>query len=317
MKQLSLVFIGTSEYAVPALKALVDSKDYCPQIVISQPDRPKGRKLQFAASPISELAQLSGLKLLKPETINCEEVHRAVQELKPDLIVTASYGGMIGRAIRKVAKLGAVNLHPSLLPKYRGASPIQSALMNGETATGITIFGLNAKMDAGKIHKQMRVGIDPNDNYSTLQERLAELSAQLLLDYLADLQAHAIQPLAQVDQDATYTAKIEKEDQLICWNQDATRIRNKIRALTFSPGAYQYFRDLQIKIISTSVLDEPANGVPGTIADIIKNIGFTINTKDQQLLIQELQPAGKKVMTAWAYHIGARVNIGEPFERLL
>ena len=317
MKQLSIVFIGTSEYAVPALKALVDSKVYCPQMVISQPDRPKGRKLQSSASPVSELAQLSGLNLSKPETINCEEVYRALQELNPDLIVTASYGGMIGRSIRRMAKLGAVNLHPSLLPKYRGASPIQSALMNGETSTGITIFGLNAKMDAGKIHKQIRVEIDPNDNYTSLQDRLAQLSAELLMDYLAYLQSDKIQPFAQDEQDATYTAKIEKDDQLICWNNDAVKIRNMIRSLTFNPGAYQYFRDLQIKIIATSIQEEPANGTPGTIANIIKNIGFTINTRDQQLLIQELQPAGKKVMTAWAYHIGARVNIGEPFGRLL
>lgn len=305
-----IVFISSSEYGCPALVSLAKDPLYKPVLVISQPDRPAGRKLKLSPSPISLLAEELGLPMLKPERISEPAFVAELATYSPELLITASYGEILGKSVRNLAPLGAINLHPSLLPRHRGATPIQSALRAGDELTGITIFRLSARMDAGPILRQDTVPILPGENYSSLHDRLAVLSADYLIDFLKDLSSGKINPQEQDDSLASYTHKIEKQDQLINWQDSAYNILCHIRSLSFSPGAYQYLDDLQIKFLAAELSPEPSSGAPGTIAQMIRNIGFTVNTGDQQVLIRQVQPAGKKIMDSWAFSLGSRISTG-------
>lgn len=311
MAKLRIVFVGTSEYGIPSLKLLAEHPDFRPVLVISQPDRPFGRKLQLKASPIAELAESLGLTVRKPERVSDPAFTQELATFEPDLIITASYGEIIGKTARNMPRLGAINLHPSLLPLYRGASPIQSALQDGCTQTGISIFRLGPKMDAGPLHLQVIHEILPEDNFSSLHARLAEATALLLPDYLSALQEGRITETEQDESRASYCHKIEKQQQLLDWNNPAWVLHNHIRSISYSPGAFQYFRDQALKILASKVLDEDSTGAPGTVAQILKNQGFTVNTGDKQLLILELQAAGKKQMSSWAFCLGSRIEVGD------
>ncbi len=311
MPELRIVFIGTSEYGIPSLKLLAEHPDYRPVLVISQPDRPFGRKLQLKASPLAELAESLGLEIRKPERVSDPAFVQELASFEPDLIITASYGEIIGKTARNMPRLGAINLHPSLLPLYRGASPIQSALQDGCTQTGISIFRLGPKMDAGPLHLQVSHEILPEDNFTSLHARLAEATARLLPDYLLALQEGRIIEAEQDEAHASYCHKIEKQQQLLDWNNPAPVLHNHIRSISYSPGAFQYFRGSALKILGSRVLDADSTGAPGTIAQILKNQGFTVNTGDKQLLITELQASGKKQMSSWAFCLGSRLEVGD------
>lgn len=310
MRIKNIVFVGTSEFGSPSLRKLASRKDYQIQLVISQPDRPQGRKLILSPSPISALAKELGLPLACPENISDPLFVQELQALQPDLIITASYGGMLGKGIRKAAALGAINLHPSLLPRYRGASPLQEALRNGDDFTGISIFRLSARMDAGPIYSQKAFTIGENENYGELHDRLALEASTMLLELLEQLGSAELCPSPQDDAQASYCHKIEKQDMLINWQDSAQSIANLMRSLAPAPGAFQYLDEQLLKFIRAKALDEPSAGAPGSIQQLIKNTGFTINTGDYQLLIELVQPAGKKIMTSWAFALGSRIIPG-------
>lgn len=305
-----IIFVGTSGFGIPSLRKLAACKDYEIPLVISQPDRPQGRKLVLSPSPVSALAIELGLPLERPEIISTPEFAAQLKALQADIIITASYGGMLGKAIRHAAPLGAINLHPSLLPRHRGASPIQEALRQGDSFTGITIFQLTAKMDAGPILIQKRFNIAEAENYGELHDRLAIEASELLLDLLAKMQEEDITPQPQNDAEASYCHKIEKQDMLINWQHSAASIAFQIRSLAPSPGAFQYLDGQTLKFINAEATDEASSGSPGTVQQVLKNIGFTINTGDNQLLIKLVQPAGKKIMSSWAFTLGSRIETG-------
>lgn len=311
MARLRIVFVGTSDYGSPSLKLLAEHPEYRPVLVISQPDRPFGRNLRLKASPIAELAQSLGIPLLKPERFSDPAFVQELATYEPDLIITASYGEIIGKTARNLPRMGAINLHPSLLPLYRGASPIQSALQDGCTETGISIFRLGPKMDAGPLHLQVSREILPEDNFTSLHARLAEDTALLLPGYLQALQEGRITETEQDEAHASYCHKIEKQQQLLDWNNPARVLHNHIRSISYSPGAFQYFRGSALKILASQVLAEDSTGLPGTVSQILKNQGFTVNTGDQQLLMLELQAAGKKQMSSWAFCLGSRIQVGD------
>ncbi len=306
----SFVFIGSSIYGIPALDLLI-KQGFAPKLVISQPDKPAGRKQLFCPTPVSEYARKAGLKLLTPEKINVPEVVNYITELNPDIIITASYGGYIGKQIRRLATRRVINLHPSLLPKYRGASPIQSVLLNGEASTGTSIYRLISELDAGPIIAQRSLDILPEDNYSSLQSRLAQQAAEMLMDLM---KTDSSTPFAETPQDhkmASLCPKIDSSTCMINWQVPASAVLNKIRAFSYIPGAWVYFRRAKLKIMEAQVTDHPVEGEHGCIARIIKNIGFTVNCLDKQLLITSVQAEGKKIMTAGAYVNGARLSTGE------
>lgn len=306
MRKARIVFCGTSEFAIPALRAL--SYESHPLLVISQPQKPQGRKLIPQPSELARCAMELDLKVFTPGDINSEESLETVQAFAPELIVTASYGALLKKRLRSLAPL-CLNLHPSLLPLLRGATPIQSALLQGFETTGLTIFQMSARMDAGPILVQETVHIATNDNYSRLHHRLANLGAEALIRLLRDPSAHPARP--QEESQATYCHKFEREHLRLDWNSPAAALRDQIRAFALEPGAWTLRSDKPLKIMASELCEGPLNGPPGSIAALVKNTGFAVNCADQTLLITQVQPAGKKIMDAWAFQLGARMKPGE------
>jgi len=308
----SFAYIGSSEFAAIILEGIM-ARRYVPKLVITQADKAQGRKLLLAPTPVGNLAEQRSLPVIKPDDINSDEVYELLQTLDLQILITASYGGMIGRRLRKMCPYAAVNLHPSLLPRYRGASPIQSALLNGDKISGTSLFRLSARLDAGAVLVKRETPILPGENYSALHDRLAHISTELLVQYLTAPDSECYHPQKQDDSNASYAAKIEKPDTWIDWNLPATQIKNKIRALSYSPGAQSSYKNQTIKIMEAEALDLPASGIAGSFASLYKDIGFTVNTGAGQLLIKQMQSSGKKLLSAWSWQLGARLCPSDRF----
>lgn len=282
-------------------------------LVISQPDKASGRDLHLRPCPVAEYAKNQGLDLFQPDDINSVESVAKIQEFEPELLITSSYGGLLKRGLRRVPRCGAINLHPSLLPLYRGATPIQSALLNGDQITGVSIFRLNARMDAGPILCQQESPIAAEDDFGSLHHRLALLSAKLLQELLPSLQKGSAVSQAQDESAATYTRKLDKQDLILDWDKPASEVLNRIRAFSPQPGSRASLRGISIRILAAQSTDEPALGLPGSVADKVKNTGILVNCRDRCLLLTKMQTSGKRVMDAWAWQLGARIASGDSF----
>ncbi|MBW6513973.1 MAG: methionyl-tRNA formyltransferase [Candidatus Syntrophosphaera sp.] len=305
------IFAGSSAFGIPALRGLLEIGQ--PQLVVSQPDKAAGRHLRPQPCPLAEFAASQGLELFQPEDINSPESLDRIRKLDPELIVTASYGGLLKRELRKMPALGAINLHPSLLPLYRGATPIQSSLLNGDAKTGMTIFKLAARLDAGPILAQQEIPIARDDNFSSLHDKLAILGAEMLLDLIGAMRRGVIEPWEQNESLATHTSKLQKNDLQLDWDQPAVQVLNHVRAFSLVPGAFSWLRGSPLKILKALPTEETAQNTPGTIAGIVRNTGFKVNCRDLQLLVLQVQPAGKKAMDAWAFQLGARLDEADGF----
>jgi len=302
------LFIGSSEYGLPALNKLIQN-GYKPSLIISQPAKPAGRNRHIIPTPISEFADKQNLPLWTPENINSEEAIAKIAKYEAEIIITAAYGGYFKKNIRCLYPLGTVNLHPSLLPKYRGASPIQSAILNGEKETGTTLYKVTAKMDAGPILLQKKLPILDNETYSELNERLKQQAADLLWDFWKMLlKKQELMPTFQDESQASYCSKIDNNTCRINWQKTAKEIHNQIRAFSLTPGAWTYFRSKKLKILASEKTKENTEGEPGLICGWDKKRGFFVNCLDFKLLITKVQPAGKKVMEAVAFINGARLR---------
>ncbi|NLN85320.1 MAG: methionyl-tRNA formyltransferase [Candidatus Cloacimonetes bacterium] len=307
-----VVFAGSSSFGLPILKML-EKKAFL-KLVISQPDRPAGRSLKLTPCPIAEYANQQGMELFQPEDINQSQSIEKIRAMEPDLLVTASYGGMIRRELRRLPKREAINLHPSLLPRHRGATPIQSSLLCGENLTGTTIFRLTARLDAGPILAQKELPILDSDSHGSLHDKLALLSADLLEEILPLLETGSLAEHTQNDAEATYSAKLGREDLILDWNKPASEIRNRIRAFSPQPGALAFWKGKGIQILAADLHPQKAQGKPGTFAGTIKNQGVLVNCQDNCLLLRQLRPAGKKQMDAWVWQLGARLVDGDGFD---
>lgn len=308
-----LIFAGSSTFGLPSLQ-LLERQDV-PLLVISPPDKAAGRNLRLQPCPVADYARRVGLDLFQPPDVNAPDSLSRIREFAPDLLITASYGGMIRRELRNLPRCGAVNLHPSLLPKYRGATPIQSALLNGDTITGVSIFRLNARMDAGPILMQHQALIIKTDDFGSLHNRLANLSALMLQNLMPQLESGSCEAIAQDDSAASYTRKLSKEDLQLDWYKPANQVLNRIRAFSPQPGAQAWLREKPLKILAAQLVTEPASGYPGTVAALIRNTGVEVNCGVQCLLLTRVQAAGKKEMDAWPWQLGARLSIGESLSR--
>jgi methionyl-tRNA formyltransferase len=310
---MKIVFAGSSEFAIPALESIISSDKHSLALVISQPPRPKGRKKQLQDTPLAACAAGHSIKLFCPEDVNSPASIKRILSHKADILITASYGAFLGRSLRRGFPIKAINLHPSLLPKHRGSSPIRAALLAGESLTGNSIFRLAAKMDAGDILMQEKLEILPNENHSDLHDRLADLAARMLICYLDD--PDHFKPTPQDHAQATFTKMITKDDLILDFTKSAKTLQDQIRAYSLEPGAFALFRSQPLKILEAELAQSTTDHVPGEISEIIKNRGFTVSTSDGALLIRRVQPAGKKIMDAWAYHLGARLEVGQRFAR--
>lgn len=305
--------MGTPEFGVPCLDLMVKS-GYKPVLCISQPDRPKGRKKLLQPTPIKIKAEELGIKVAQPEDVNDPIFLEELERLNPDVIVTVAYGGYLKKKIRKLPKYGCLNLHPSLLPLYRGSAPINFTLFNNDTKTGVTIFKIVAKMDAGPILLQSETEILPEDNFTSLSEKLSIQGAKATIKALQLLELGEVKYLEQDHNLATFSNKIFKEDMFIDWSKPASEIRNLIRGLAEYPAATAAFRGKRIKIIEVELKEKNSNSPFGTILEVIKNMGILVAGNENDILIKKVQPAGKKIMSAHAFNLGARINIGETFE---
>jgi len=240
MTALRIIFLGTAELSCASLQALAGNPQFQIAAVVTQPDRPKGRDLKPQPSPVKSLALRLGLPVLQPERARDEKFIAGLRALQPDLIIVVAYGQILPPAILDLPRHGCLNIHPSLLPKYRGAAPIQWAIANGDTETGVTIMKMDAGLDTGPIVSQRRTPIRPEDDSATLHDRLAQLGAELLVQTIPDYVAGKIQPVPQPAAGASRAAKIKKEDGRIDWNQPAQTIWNRLRAFTPWPGAFTF-----------------------------------------------------------------------------
>jgi len=307
-----IIFMGTPEFAVPSFKLLCETC-YKPILCITQPDKEKGRNRKLLPPVIKTEAINAGIPVLQPEDINSSEILDKLIEYNPDLIVTVAYGLLLKRKIRKLPKYGCINLHPSLLPLYRGSTPINSALFNNDEITGNTVFKINARMDAGAIITQSEMKISENDNFTTLSFKLSQNGANELLKSIKLLESNKSILHEQDDKMATYSEKLSKQNTFINWNRPALEIKSKVRGLAEVPGVVASFREKRIKIIEVEVLEEESSKEPGSIVDIIKNQGIIVATADKLLLIKKLQPEGKQIMNSYIFNIGARIALKERF----
>ncbi|MGH2399985.1 MAG: methionyl-tRNA formyltransferase [bacterium] len=305
--RLRAVFLGTPAFAVPSLRALLTVSEVI--AVVTQSDKPKGRGRRTEPPPIAVFARERGLRVLQPARLRSGDVVATLRDLAPDVIVTVAYGKIIPKDILDLPPRGAVNVHPSLLPKYRGASPIQAVLRDGGRETGVTIMYQSMELDAGDIILQRRVPIDPSDTAHTLEEKLAQAGAEALVEALGLIREGRAPRRPQDPSQATYVGKLGKEDGRIDWSQPAARLADFIRAMDPWPSAYTRHRTEMLKIWKADVVT--GAGAPGTVVEVRRGQGFVVGTGKGGLLILEVQPEGRRRMSADEYTRGARLQIGE------
>ncbi len=298
-----IVFMGTPEFAVPSLAALLTS-EHSVVGVVTQPDRPKGRGHELAASPIKQLAVQHKIPILQPLKMKDPAFLDALSAWKPDLIAVTAFGRILPKVILDLPPRGCVNVHASLLPKYRGAGPIQWALIRGERETGITTMLMDEGMDTGAILLQERAAITPDDTSGTLSSKLADIGGRLLIDTLARIQNGTVTPQPQGQSQATMAPLLKKEDGLLDWTLPALDLANRVRGLSPWPGAYTYLGEDRWVVWKASVLDRLVVRVlPGTIVDATKE-GLVVATGDGVLRIMEFQPANSRRMSVAQYLTG-------------
>ena len=307
--------MGTAELSGASLEKLFGDKRYSVLAVVTQPDKPKGRDLKLTPSPLKVLAEKLNLPILQPLKARDEKFISELRELKPDLIVVVAYGQILPQTILDLPPFGCLNVHTSLLPKYRGAAPIQWAIADGEPETGVTIMKMDAGLDTGAILSTHRTPILPTDDSQILHDRLAQLGAELLIETISTFVAGRISPQAQPAEGSTYAAKIKKEDGRIDWNLSAQKIWNRLRAFTPWPSAFTFLKtELKrqlLKIWKVEVVGK--SGIAGTILSADKT-GIVVGCGENALRILELQREGGKRLTAEQFLAGFPLKVGDRFE---
>ena len=303
-----IVFMGTPEFAVPSLEALLKSDD---QVVglVTQPDRPSGRGQQVSPSPVKVIAQREHLPLLQPTKMRDPAFLAELSGWRPDVIAVAAFGRILPPAILSLPACGCINVHGSLLPKYRGAGPIQWALINGETETGITTILMDEGMDTGAMLLQGTIPIEPDDTAGSLSPRLADLGGRLLVQTLAQLKAGTLTPHPQDHSRATLAPLLKKEDGVLNWTMAAVPIANRIRGLSPWPGAYTFLKDDRWRICRATAKDQTTTLAPGQITTLTKD-AICVATGHGVLAIHELQPANGRRMPAAQYLAGHSLQAG-------
>lgn len=301
--------MGTPEFAVPSLEALLGSGDQVVGVVC-QPDRPKGRGHQLVSPPVKLVAERAGIPLLQPLKIRTAEFLQALSSWQPDVIAVAAYGRILHAPILQLPPMGCVNVHGSLLPKYRGAAPVQWAVINGESETGITTMLMDEGMDTGLMLLQAKLEILPEDTAGTLALRLAALGGRLLVETLAQLKAGTLVPTKQDDHQATMAPLLKKEDGLIDWTLSATALTNRVRGLAPWPGAYTFLGEERWNIWKAVSQASATPDIPGTIVTVNKQ-SILVATGDGLLEIREIQTANSKRMAASQFLAGHRVTVGQ------
>ncbi|GAB6157373.1 methionyl-tRNA formyltransferase [Desulfotomaculum varum] len=304
-----IVFMGTPDFAAHSLKALLAAGKQV-VAVVTQPDKPKGRGKQLQPPPVKQLALANRLPILQPDSIRTQEFLQNLQALRPDCLVVVAYGKILPPAVLALPPRGCINLHASLLPRYRGAAPIHWAVINGETETGVTTMFMDQGMDTGDMILKQRVAIGPDDTVGMLHDQLAVVGAELLVKTL-DLLEQGLAPRTPQDHSqATYAPMLQKEHELIHWDKPAGDIHNQVRGMNPWPGTYTIWGDKILKIWQTRVLgSESVTAQPGTVLEADSS-GILVQTGCGHLLITELQLQGSKKMAAETFLRGKPIDPG-------
>jgi methionyl-tRNA formyltransferase len=304
-----IVFLGTPSFAVPPLEALIQGSDEV-VAVVTQPDREKGRGRKVIASPVKALALQKGLPILQPEKVKEVSFQDTLKSFGADLLVVAAYGQILPKPILSLPKYGAVNIHASLLPKYRGAAPIARAILNGEKETGITTMLMDEGMDTGDVLLQSEIPIQEDETTETLQDRLAFLGAELLSETLGKMKKGEIRPTPQDHSKATYAPMLKKQDGQIDWTKGAEEIDRQVRAFHPWPGAYTEWQGQILKIYKGGGRKGKTTGKAGTVLWVGTDL-IEIETGKDSYLLKEVQLEGKRRMSIRDFLSGHAVSVGE------
>lgn len=310
-KPLRIVFMGTPDFAVPSLQALIDGPETIIGVVC-QPDRKKGRGRKLSPPPVKVKALEAGLPVFQPESVKTEVFLQQLKQLAPDLIIVVAYGKILPAALLELPPLGAINVHGSLLPKYRGAAPIQWAVINGEKESGVTIMQMDEGMDTGDILYPVSIPIEDHDTAGSLFNKLAELGGRALAEAVEKLKCNEITPIPQDNSQASHAPMLSKEQGHIDWSKPALELHNLIRGLDPWPSAYGFLEGKRFRFFSPLLVAKKATEQPGTICRADAE-GLLIATGSDYLCIKEIQPEGKKRMTVQACLCGTPINIGDVF----
>ena len=307
--RLDVILMGSGALACPLLEGILAAGRDDVAAVVTPPDRAGGRGLHCQPCALKPLAMGRGLPVFTPENANDGEFVAQMAALRPDVVVVACYGQFLKKDLLDVPRVGTINVHPSLLPKYRGASPIQWALANGETETGVSVLFVTPKMDAGDLLAQERLPIAPDDDFASLEPKLAALGAGLLVRVLDDFRAGKIRGTPQDDAQATFARKLSKEDGLVDWSLPAEAIRNQLRGFAPWPGAYTFLPGGMLLKIHGAETAPGTPALPGTVLDAA-GAGPLVATGRGALRLTMVQPAGKKPMPGAAFLCGHKLAAG-------
>ena len=305
-----LFFMGTPELAVPVLKRIMESSHEI-ALVVTQPDKPSGRNRRLASPPVKAVAQAQNIPVAQPPTLKDEDFRETIIGLDADVGVVFAYGKLIPQWLLDTPKHGIINVHPSLLPRWRGAAPIQRPIMEGDKVTGVTIMQMVMELDAGDILLQQRLSVEPDDTTGTLAQRLADIAAELVVETLDRIEDGTVERVSQDESGVTYARKITDEDAAIVWKRPAQSILDQVRGLNPKPGAHTIARDILLKVWRVSAAPEIENGEPGIIVHIDPNKGPFVATESTPLLLEEVQPANKKKMSGAEFVRGYRLRVGD------
>ncbi len=307
-----ILFCGTPQFAVPTLKHLLAQPDFELVAVFTQPDRPRGRGNQISSSPVKEIALAASLTVHQPEKIRAPEVHQLLQSYSPDFIVIIAYGQIIPVRLLPIPKYGWINLHASLLPKYRGAAPINWAIVNGKTQTGLTTMRIDAGMDTGDVLLQRELEIGATETAPELSTRLSEAGAPLMVETLRGLAAGRITPRPQDHSQATLAPMLKRDDGRIDWNRTATEVYNRMRGFTPWPGSHSIFRGNSCHLWAEPVSNKKSDTPPGTL--LLEGDELLVVSGGATLLrLLAVQLEGRKRVSALEFANGARLKSGERF----
>lgn len=303
---LSVVFAGTPEFAVPAFNAIAASRHRL-LAVYTQPDRPSGRGLKLEGSPVKKAAAAHGLQVEQPATLKDAAAVERLAATRPDVMVVVAYGLLLPQAVLDVPRLGCINIHASLLPRWRGAAPIQRALLAGDTRTGVTIMRMEAGLDTGPVLSRQALAIDPGDTGGSLHDRLAALGADMIVAALDSIESGTAVFRPQEDAGATYARKLSKEEALVDWTRPAELLDRQVRAFDPWPVAETRLDGQQLRIWRAHVAKTASLALPGTVLAADES-GIVVMTGEDALVIQRLQLAGKRVVDAAEFLRGRPVT---------
>jgi methionyl-tRNA formyltransferase len=313
MKKTNIIFMGTPDFSVPALKALASQDNFNISLVVTQPDRPKGRGKHLSFPPVKQAALELGLEIFQPQTLNCDEGQKKLSALDPDYFVVVAFGQILSQDILDIPKIYPINIHASLLPQYRGAAPIQAAVMNMDRETGVTTMVMAKGLDSGDILLTSSTAVDPGETARKLHDRLSSMGAKLIIETIQQINQNYIAPIPQDQSKATYVPMLKKSNGKIDWTRSNKEICAHINAMTPWPGAFTFLKGKRLKIFKAIPGENDTSLDPGIIS-LCNDTGIHVATGNGIVIICELMGSSGKRLGADVFLRGHKIDLPARFE---